>query len=157
MKSIYNALVVIAGIFIFAACSPDMYTGGGWAPNSQIEDGTARFGFSVEHCHEGALGCFDLQDDNWRVPVEMNGHVMGFGESDGAGFDCGFFATLDYVSADEDHPGEGRAVVCFENGEEPTGAGLIEHIHITVQSGPYEGYENHGPIYVHAQSHECDG
>ena len=156
MRTMKKTTIVLLSVMFLAACSPGMYTGGGWADTAGPGDSQASFGFSVESCDSDTKGHFSLNDEGWTVPVEISGHVMDFGELGEFGDDCNFYALLEYVSANPDHPGDGHAVVCFGNEKELQNSEVFGHIWVTVQTGPYEGYENYGPIYGNVQSHQCD-
>ena len=153
MKKI--AMVLLSGMFV-AACSPGMYSNGGWPETEGAGHSKASFGFSVARCDAYAAGHFNLADGDWTIPVEMSGHVINFGELGDLGDYCNFYARLEYVSANPDHPGDGLALVCFGNGNDTESAEVSGHVWVAVQSGPYEGYENYGPIYGNVQSHECE-
>lgn len=156
MRTIYKAAVVLGSAALLAACSPGMYTGGGWAETAGVGDQKASFSFSVESCSAGNMGHFSLNDEGWTIPVEISGHVLDFGELGDFGDNCNFYALLEYTSVNPDYPGEGHAVVCFGNDAESADASMHGNIWVTVQSGPFEAYENYGPIYSSVQSHQCD-
>ena len=80
MKTMKKTAIVVMSAMALAACSPGMYTGGGWAHTAGAGDSNASFSFSVESCDTETLGHFSLNDEGWKVPVEMSGHVMDFGE-----------------------------------------------------------------------------
>ena len=156
MRKMKRTAIALLAAMSLAACSPGMYTGGGWAHSAGDMDNKASFAFSVENCESETLGHFSLNDEGWKVPVEMNGHVMDFGELGEFGDNCSFYALLEYVSANPDYPGEGHAVVCFGNEGEPAEDAVAGNIWVSVQSGPFEAYENYGPIFGNVQSHGCD-
>lgn len=156
MRTMKKITIVLLSVLFLAACSPGTYTGGNWTSAPGPSESRASFGFSVEDCDTDTKGHFSLSDEDWEVPVEISGHVMDFGGLGEFRDDCAFYALLEYVSANPDHPGEGHAVVCFGNEKELQESGESGDIWVTVQSGPYEGYENFGPIFGNVQSHECD-
>ncbi|MEE4217194.1 MAG: hypothetical protein V2I48_06270 [Xanthomonadales bacterium] len=156
MSKMIKTAVAVSSVMFLVACSPGMYTGGGWADTAGPGDSKASFGFSVESCDTEAAGHFNLADEGWDVPVEISGHIMDFGELGDFGDNCNFYALLEYVSANPELPGEGHAVVCFGNDNETADAERFGQVWVTVQSGPFEGYENYGPIYSNVQSHQCD-
>ena len=80
MRTMNRTAIVVLSAVALAACSPGMYTGGGWAHTAGAGDSNASFSFSVESCDTETLGHFSLNDEGWKVPVEMSGHVMDFGE-----------------------------------------------------------------------------
>ena len=134
MKSVRSVLMLLAGLAL-AACQPDMYEAG----EGDADGNTASFAFAVEHCHDGKEGRFTLVDPNWDIPVDMQGRVVNFIEADEPG-DCMFYAHLEYTSNDKDHPGSGKAQACF-GGDDP-----IDHVHVTVETGPFAGYSDSGAI-----------
>ena len=155
MRTMKKTAIAVLSAVALAACSPGMYTGGGWAHTAGAGDSNASFSFSVESCDTETLGHFSLNDEGWKVPVEMSGHVMDFGELGDFGDNCSFYALLEYVSSNPDYPGEGHAVVCFGNEAEPDESAVAGNIWVSVQSGPFEAYENYGPIFGNIQSHGC--
>lgn len=156
MRTINKAALALTASLFLAACSPGMYTGGGWTETATELDNNANFSFSVDVCNDESMGHFSLNDEKWRIPVEINGRVTDFSEQGDFGDDCSFYGQLEYVSSNPDYPGEGQAVVCFGEQTETSGDGLSGHVWVTVQSGPFEAYENYGPIYGTVQEHSCE-
>ena len=156
MKTLKKMTSTILVSSVLAACSPGIYTGGGWAESAGPGDGMASFGFDVECCETEAAGHFSLNDSGWDIPVEMNGHVMDFGDLGELGQDCNYYALLEYESANPDYPGEGHAVVCFNEEPDMSSPDAYGDIWVSVQSGPFEGYENFGPVYGNMLSHQCE-
>lgn len=151
-----KTVLALMGALFLAACSPGTYTSDGLASKSGGPDGLASFAFSVESCEDEARGHFSLSDEEWRIPVELSGHVMDFREPIEFGEDCSFYAQLEYVSGNPDYPGEGNAVVCFGGEMELSSAEVFSQVRVSVQSGPYAAYEHDGPIYGNIQSQACD-
>lgn len=156
MKTLKRMASIILVSSALAACSPGMYTGGGWTESAGPGDGRASFGFDVECFEAEAAGHFSLNDPGWDIPVEMSGHVMDFGDLGELGDDCNFYALLEYVSINPDYPGEGHAVVCFGEESEMVESDVYGDIWVSVQSGPFVGYENFGPVYGNMLTHHCD-
>lgn len=143
MKAIRCVLMFLAGLAL-AACSPDMYE----ADEVGIGPGAGSFAFAVEQCDGGNEGRFTLKDPNWDIPVDVYGRVVNFIEADEPG-DCAFYAHLEYTSNDEHHPGGGKAQACF-GGAEP-----IEHVHVTIETGPFAGYSDSGVIEGVIEPQNC--
>lgn len=156
MRTMIKTAMVISSVMFLAACSPGTYSGDESTDTEGPGDSKASFGFSVESCDTEAAGHFNLTDEGWTVPVDISGHIKNFGESGDFGDNCNFYALLEYVSDNPDRPGKGDAVVCFSSVQETADADVSGQVWVTVQSGPFEGYANEGPIYSHTQPHECD-
>ena len=156
MKSLRKMASFILVSSALAACSPGIYTGGGWAETAGPGDSRVSFGFDVECCEADAAGHFSLNDQGWDIPVEMSGHVMDFGHLGELGEDCEYYALLEYESMNADYPGKGHAVVCFGEESELTTSDVYGDIWVSVQSGPFVGYENFGPVYGNMLTHHCD-
>ena len=152
-------LFIILTLLVLVACTPGLYTGGGWAESAGPGDSRASFGFDISCCDADSFGHFNLADEGWTVPVEMSGHVIDFGDLGDFGHDCPYYALLEYVSSNSENPGNGHAVVCFgeELPETEAMADAYGQVWISVQSGPYEGYENFGPVFGNLQSRHCAG
>ena len=156
MKTLKKMTSIILVSSALAACSPGMYTGGGWAETAGPGDGRASFGFDVEYCDTEAAGHFSLNDQGWDIPVEMSGHVINFGHLGELGEDCEYYALLEYVSLNPEYPGKGHAVVCFGEETGLTASDTNGDIWVSVQSGPFVGYENLGPVYGNMLTHNCE-
>ena len=63
---------------------------------------------------------------------------------------------VDYKSTNPAFPGEGTATLCFTDADAPSGSGGPDTAIIQVQSGPYAGYLNHGPIRGNVQQLKCE-
>lgn len=147
MKNLRKLTTIFLVSSALAACQPGMYTEGGRTESAGPGAGRVSFSLDVECCEAEAAGRFSLTDPGWDIPVEMTGHVMDFGGLGEFGDDCNYYALLEYVSVNPDHPGEGKAVICFGEKSEMTAADVYGDIWVSVQSGPFVGYENTGPVY----------
>ena len=156
MKTLKKLTTIILVSSALAACQPGMYTGGGWTETAGPGDGRASFGFDVECCEAEAAGHFSLTDPGWDIPVDMSGHVMDFGDLGELGDDCNYYALLEYESLNSDFPGVGHAVVCFGEESEMVDSDVYGDIWVSVQSGPFVGYENFGPVYGNMLTHHCE-
>jgi hypothetical protein len=116
----------------------------------------AAFDFSLDKCRQEETNHFNLHDDAWRIPVDISGRVVNFGESAELGDGCSFFAELAYNSDDPGNPGSGRAVSCFSGVTDQEGIRVFRRIRVTVKSGPLEGYAYNGPYDGKALSHLCN-
>ena len=155
-------------------------TGGGWLASTGAT-GKANFGFNAKRCAiPGPIdGRFNYHDKKARAPfqpggVKMNGPVIDAGlcaDPDtpprfdnvpgpvevncmGPCFPGQFFVEVGYTSKNRKFPGGGTVVACVTD----TGEGTVLHgvlNNLVVQSGPYVGYYNAGPLSGNIQFHTC--
>lgn len=142
-------ILAVTFIVLLSACTAGVYTGGGWTEVENIETHPS-FGFTVDTCHDDVEGVFNFVDPSWSHPVHMTGHILNFGDLDYFQGDCNYYALLEYDSTDldEEFQGSGHAVACFTDDE--------THVLISVQSGPYKGYESKGVVHGVMVHHECE-
>lgn len=144
-------------------------TGGGWIPSSSgVQGHKANFGFNAAQCVESVLaisGHFNFHDKH--APgfqpggVKMNGSVVGVnlcspGPCPSSGCPVGSVEVeVAYRSTNPRFPGLGTALACVEDNGEGAKATAPDRGKIVVMDGPFEDYQNEGPVQGNIQAHTC--
>jgi hypothetical protein len=175
-------IAILMGFGLSGCAVPGKVTGGGSMPSaSGVPGEKANLGFKAEQCALDvvASGQYNYRDD--RAPgfpggVALNGAVLEAGECvspnpslplDFACFVCthnfpglpAYGFVVDYRSTNPNVPdilpaGQ-TAVACVTDNGEGVKATSADFGRIFVQTGPYAGYNNSGPIKGNIQRHEC--
>lgn len=166
MKNSTVLFFVILMALLVASC--DRATGGG---KLEGVNGRASFGFTGDGCDTTNFkGQFQYNDQDGGQ--KLHGDVV-FARQCLVDGDCpvcdplriqlGFPLTLgdyevtvDYRSTNNASPGTGTATVCFTDNGEGAKAVDSDSAIISISSGPYAGYLNHGSIQGNVQQHKCN-
>ena len=134
--------VLLVPMLLMAAGCYEKLNGGGWMLSANGED-RATFGIHFDGTRDrhAARGTYHDHGTGVRFRfVEEVGHAVGTGPEEG---DCAVFIAT-YKSQDKKEPGSGLVdVTACDEGEPAVNGDTLD---IFVETGPYAGYENGGPI-----------
>jgi len=169
----------VACVFLFANCVTDLESGtpipGKVTGGGRIDvdgGGQANFGFNASGCDDPAnpTGRFNYLDMQAAYPggVKMNGTVLEAYQCDPNGDDCDYGAaeacpagaylvSFGYRSTnpkEQGPPPTGTGYVCMiDNGE--GSAADADRIGISIDGGPFDGYQISGDVRGNVQGHPC--
>jgi hypothetical protein len=152
------AAMAVLAVFVLSGCYLKL-TGGGWMQSvNGVDKATFSVNYDVARAQTAPGQCgFDFEGAHIRGTYHDHGTDVRFKIDDedlsvigcfdpnpenAENNNCAFFMTS-YESQDPKLPGEGTVFVTACDHGEP---GDVDYLQIDVQSGPYAGYHNAGPV-----------
>lgn len=162
---VFAVFVALCCVFMQISCK--RVTGGGQLRGA---NGRATVAFTGNGCDSNKIkGQVQYRDHNSNVKfhgtVVTASHCVRIGDCPtcdplfiafGYGFtqESDFEIVANYRSTNPAVKGTGKVTFCVSDRGE--GAGATDIGIVSVENGPFAGYQNHGPVQGNVQEHECE-